>query len=210
MSRRLVYRSIRPKMAMFGIKRFLFFLAVTAMAAVTAAAVSGYIEDREYVVLIFVGITGLIFYRLCLDMVIKSLANEKRALVSRKRRLSGLDGYSLSRLEEEAGAAESYYDCIYLLDEYLFVPKAGLLLRYEEIKSYKSVHHSSHGVPNGVYVEICDTENIRYCFSVNRWRDYKREYCEFMVRLAGKGVFKNETARKSISRQGKGSGGNNE
>lgn len=198
MSRRLVFRSVRPKWAVFGVKIFLTCSVFLAAAVMIAAAVCEYIENSDYSTLIFVGIISLILYAVCFVMVIKSLADEKRSLAARGSRLSNLDNYSLERLEEEAEAAEPYYKCIYLLGEYLFVPKAGLLLRYEEIKSYKTIYHSTNGVTDGVFVEVLEfngEKDVKYRFSVNRWRDYKRDYYEFMGRLADKGVFNGEDVR---------------
>lgn len=194
MRKRLVYRAVRPKWWVFVIKVIFSGLAFAAVAFMIAAAVCEYIENRDYGTLVPVGIISLALFAVCLVMVIKSLVNEKKSLDSRGRRLSGFDEYSLERLEEEAGAAVPYYKCIYLLDEYLFVPKAGLLLRYEDIENYKTIYHSTNGAPDGVYVEVYDNEGVKYRFSVNRWRDYKREYYEFMGVLADKGVFKGEDA----------------
>lgn len=194
MRKRLVYRAIRPKWWVFVIKVIFSGLAFAAVAFMIAAAVCEYIENRDYGTLVSVTAVSLFCYVIFLVMVIKSLVNEKKALGSRGRCLSGLDEYSLEKLEEEAGAAVPYYKCIYLLGEYLFVPKAGLLLRYEEIENYKTIYHSTNGAPDGVYVEVYDNEGVKYRFSVNRWRDYKRDYYEFMGVLADKGVFKGEDA----------------
>lgn len=194
MRKRLVYRAIRPKWWVFGIK--VFFAAAVAAALIGAfvMVLTEHYRAGDTVSLISEGFIFLVLFACYAVAVIISLVNERKALRARKRCMLSLDEYSLERLEEEAGAAVPYYKCIYLLGEYLFVPKAGLLLRYEEIEKYKTIYHSTNGAPDGVFVEVYDTEGIKYRFSVNRWRDYKREYYEFMGVLADKGVFKGEDA----------------
>lgn len=152
------------------------------------ASVCEYIRNKDYGTLVPVGLISLVFYVIIAVMVIRSLKNEKRYLDSRAQTLQSIDGYKLERLEEEAQTAEKYFGCFYVLDEYLFVPKAGLLIRYDEIRTFKTIYHSTNGVPDGVYIEVFDRENIKYRFSVNKWRDYKNSYNEFMDLLHGKGL----------------------
>ena len=188
MKRGRIYKAVRPNLIVFGIKIFLSAGCFLVVAAMIFAAVCEYIRNKDYGTLVAVGLISLALYAVVAVMVIKSLRNEKRSLDSRAQTLQSIDGYKLERLEEEAQTAEKYFGCFYVLDEYLFVPKAGLLIRYDEIKTFKTIYHSTNGVPDGVYIEVFDRENIKYRFSVNKWRDYKNSYNEFMALLHGKGL----------------------
>ncbi len=183
-----IYKAVRPKWTVFGIKIFLSLCCFLVVAAMLFAAVCEWIETEDYSALLFAGLISLALYAVAAVMVIKSLKNEKRSLDSRAQTLQSIDSYKLERLEEEAQTAEKYFGCFYVLDEYLFVPKAGLLIRYDEIGSFKTIYHSTNGIPDGVFIEVFDRENIKYRFSVNKWRDYKNSYNEFMALLNGKGL----------------------
>ena len=184
-----VYKAVRPKWIVFGIKIFLSSIVFLVVAVMIFGAACECIETKDYSTLVFVGIVSLTLYVITAVIIIRSLKNEKRALDGRGRLLRSIDGYKLERLEEEAQTAEKYFGCFYLLDEYLFVPKAGLLIRYEEIRKYNTVNHSTNGINDGVYVEIYDGENVKYRFSVNKWRDYQKEYNSFIDLLTEKGAF---------------------
>ncbi|MDE7294600.1 MAG: hypothetical protein K2N72_09280 [Oscillospiraceae bacterium] len=188
MKRGRIYKAVRPNLIIFGIKIFLSLCCFLVVAAMIFASVCEYIRNKDYGTLVPVGLISLVFYVIIAVMVIRSLKNEKRYLDSRAQTLQSIDGYKLERLEEEAQTAEKYFGCFYVLDEYLFVPKAGLLIRYDEIRTFKTIYHSTNGVPDGVYIEVFDRENIKYRFSVNKWRDYKNSYNEFMDLLHGKGL----------------------
>ncbi|MDE6591699.1 MAG: hypothetical protein K2K57_01365 [Oscillospiraceae bacterium] len=182
-----VYKALKPKWVLFGVK---IFLSAAAVPAVVAAMIF-YVADAEivdYFEFWFGVIICVALFAVIAVMTVKSLLNEKRAFGRRQRILDSFDEYSLERLEEEVRAAELYFKCFYVLDEFLFVPKAGLLLRYDDIKKFKTINHSTNGASDGVFIEIYDSENIKYYFSVNKWRDYKKSYNEFMALLSRKGL----------------------
>lgn len=183
MARGIVYRAVKPKWGVFAVKTALSGIVFLAAAFMIELACAEYIRNEDYGTLIPVGLISLGLFALILVIVIKSLKNEKRVLDGRRRLLDSLSECGLERLEEEAAASVKYFGCIYLLSEYLFVPKAGLLIRYEDIGNYKSVYHSTNGIPDGVFVEVYDRENVKYRFSVNKWREYKRDYSGYMSTL---------------------------
>lgn len=191
MKRGIIYRALKPKWWVFILKIILTFIAFIPVTAMMIAAFCEYINSGNYTELFIVGITSIILYAIIAVIVIKSLKNEKRALSSRSERLGLLDTASLERLEEEVQAAEFHFKSIYVLDNYLFVPKAGLLLDYGSIKSYKTIYHSTNSIPDAVFVEIFDINNVKYFFSVKKWREYKKGYYDFMELLEKKGVFSN-------------------
>lgn len=189
MKRGIVYRALKPKWWVFILKTALTVIAFIPVTAMLVAAFCEYIENENYSELFFVGIVSIALYAVIAVIVIRSLKNEKRALDSRDERLRLLDTASLERLEEEVQSAEFHFKSIYVLDEYLFVPKAGLLLDFGSIKSYKTIYHSTNSIPDAVFVEIFDQNNVKYYFSVRKWREYKKGYYDFMELLDSKGVF---------------------
>lgn len=181
----LVYKAVRPKRVLFGVKVVLTVLVFTAAAVMLIAAFIAFIQNRESVFLVLAG--AVLFVILAITLI-KPLKTDKKVLERRQRILDSLDEHLLERLEEEVRTAEKYFKCFYVLDEFLFVPKAGLLLRYDEIKKFKTIYHSTNSIPDGVFIEIFDSENIKYCFSVKKWRDYRKSYNEFMALLSRKGL----------------------
>lgn len=194
MNKGIVYRTLRPNWFIFGVKVSLTCLGFLTAAAMVIAALCEYAGSRDYGSLFGVGLVSIALCGIIANIVIKSLKNEKKSLERRKKILGAFDACSLERLEEEVGAAKRYFKCIYVLDEYLFVPKAGLLLSFSDVRSYRSIYHSTNSINDAVFVEIYDRENIKYYFSVNKWREYKANYGDFMALLESKGVFKKESS----------------
>ncbi|MCM1578769.1 MAG: conjugal transfer protein TraG N-terminal domain-containing protein [Ruminococcus sp.] len=183
MARSIVYKALKPKRWLFWLKIVLTVCCFSAAAAMIIAACSEYAGNGDYgslagVGLVCTGLAGVIAV-----MVIKSLKNEKRFIDSREQLLASLGNGELQRLEEEAAGSPKYFGCIYLLSEYFFVPKASLLIRYTDIGNYKSIYHSTNGMPDGVFVEVYDKANVKCRFSVNKWREYQRDYNGYMSEL---------------------------
>lgn len=183
----IVYKAIKPKRVWFGIKVSLSLLLLGAPAVMVIAALPAALKSPGSDAA-GAFIVGLILFAIIAVILIKSLKTDKRVLNRQQEILESFDENLLERLEEEVRTAEKYFGCIYVLDEYFFVPKAGLLIRYDEIRTFKTIYHSTNGIPDGVYIEVFDRENIKYRFSVNKWRDYKNSYNEFMALLSRKGL----------------------
>ncbi|MCM1522941.1 MAG: hypothetical protein NC120_00630 [Ruminococcus sp.] len=184
-----VYRALKPRWGTFAVKIVLSSVGFLTVAVIIFAALWEYWDAERYGDMAGTGAVSIILYGIIMHIVVKSLKNEKRTLDRQKDLLASLDSYTLESLEEEVQSSEPYFKCFYLLDEYLFVPKAALLIKYGEIKSYKTVFHYTNGLEDAAFAEIFDKDGIRYYFSVNRWRDYKKKYYGFMELLEEKGVF---------------------
>lgn len=174
-----VQKAILPRKGVFFFKSFIWTAVFLFVAVGIFAACCEFIENKEYDTLIIVCAVCVTLYAVMLVTVIRSLKNEKRAINKRAEFLSSCGEYLLERLEEEAENTEAYYGTFYLLRDCLFVPKAHLLLEYEDIEKIQNIRHSTNHIKDGVFVEIYDRDGIKYRFRVREWKRYAEETDSF-------------------------------
>lgn len=75
-------------------------------------------------------------------------------------------------LESEIEGSEFRYKTFYLLDRYMYVPKAKLLIKYTDIREFKTIVHSTNGVNDSMKAEITDNFGIKYTVNIKRWKDF--------------------------------------
>lgn len=109
-------------------------------------------------VLIFIGIRG---YR-------RQLRQYKGNLV----RLECFDAQDMLALESEIEGTEFRYKTFYLLDRYMYVPRAKLLIKYSDIREFKTIVHSTKGVNDSMKAEITDNFGIKYTANIKQWKDF--------------------------------------
>lgn len=182
---------LKPNYIGYYIKLVIVVIAFVLPLPLIFAAFCEYIYQKDWVTFAVVGVIMIFVYVLFARMAIKNFKNSKRILDKRSRTFCELTSYDLEKLTEQINSGEFYFKTMYLLDEYIFVPKPGLLLRYSDIWQYKTEFHSTNSIPDAVYVRILDTDNITHTITVKKWRDYKNNYNVFMDLLDRKGAFKN-------------------
>ena len=109
-------------------------------------------------VLLFIGISG---YRRQIRQYKGNLA-----------RLEQFDAQDMLALESEIEGTEFKYKTFYLLDRYMYVPKAKLLIKYTDIREFKTIVHSTNGVNDSMKAEITDNFGIKYIVNIKQWKDF--------------------------------------
>lgn len=135
-------------------------------------------------------LVGVIAYGI---IVRKSLTKSIRLKIKKNERLNSLDIHELEILEEQIECSDYLYKTFYLLDSYMYVPVAKLLIRYDEIKEFKSIIHSTNGLQDGVFIALTDTDNLLHEFRVKKWKEYYKNTNSFYSILE-------EKKQKNISR----------
>ena len=87
-------------------------------------------------------------------------------------RLEQFDAQDMLALESEIEGSEFKYKTFYLLDRYMYVPKAKLLIKYTDIREFKTIVHSTNGVNDSMKAEITDNFGIKYTVNIKRWKDF--------------------------------------
>jgi len=54
----------------------------------------------------------------------------------------------------------------------MYVPKAKLLIKYTDIREFKTIVHSTNGVNDSMKAEITDNFGIKYTVNIKRWKDF--------------------------------------
>lgn len=64
------------------------------------------------------------------------------------------------------------FKTFYFLNDYLYIPKAKLLIKYLDIQKFQPTIHSTNGIQDSVWIDLTDVENNKYRFYVKKWKDY--------------------------------------
>lgn len=94
----------------------------------------------------------------------------------REERLNALSETQLAALDTETEGSQMQYKTFYLLDEYFYAPKYKLLIRYDEIREFKNIIHSTNGIKDSIFIVITDTDGYVFEISVKQWKEYYK-YC---------------------------------
>lgn len=129
---------------------------------------------------VLVGIAVVIIYA---RFAIKWAKKAQRQIDKRFELLESIGDAEWSSMDDQMAREEFWFDTFYQLEDYLYVPKARLLIRYVDIKLFKTVVHKTNGVKNGVHIEITDEEDLICQFYVKRWREYLEFQQTFMDKL---------------------------
>ncbi len=120
---------------------------------------------------------------LYLYATIKSLKKSRKRNAQRNKLINKLSYFELESLQEQINNSEPYFKTFYLLDEYLYVPSAKLLIGYGDIKEFKTIIHSTNGLNDAVKIKITDPDNAVFEFYVKKWKLYLEKYTAFMTLL---------------------------
>lgn len=114
----------------------------------------------------------------------KAIRNIQRLNELKAQRLHYLNAAKLEALEEEIARTAFRYKTFYLLQEYLYAPRSGVLIHYANIGFWRTVRHSTNFVPDSVWVELTDKSGVMQKIQVRQWRQYLNEHDDFMKELA--------------------------
>lgn len=128
---------------------------------------------------VVVGIAAVIFYA---RFAKKWVKQAQRQIDKRFELIESISDAEWSSMDDQLARKQFWFDTFYQLEDYLYVPKARLLIRYVDIKLFKTVLHRTNGVQNGVHIEITDDEDLITQFYVKKWR----EYLEFQQQFTDK------------------------
>lgn len=116
----------------------------------------------------------------------KRLGRIKRRIDARRRKLDGISETQWQRLDDEVASAEFFFKTFYLLEDYLYIPKPRLIVRYTDIKAFRTVQHSTNGINDAVYIDLTDREGNCFRFYVKKWREYMDFRFMFLDKLQEK------------------------
>lgn len=173
-----LYRKLRPSKAGFVISAavsavlILAVLAIGVFAMISVYNTQGTSDFAATTVIMIIALAILGF------ISVRGIKKQKRQNDVREKRLEALDSAELLRIDEQLDSLEYLYKTFYLTDEYLYVPRAKLLISYSDIAGFKTIIHSTNGITDGAKVVITDTAGVKYEFSVRQWKLFltKRDY----------------------------------
>ncbi len=114
----------------------------------------------------------IIFLGILLFIGIRGYRRQIRQYKGNLARLEQFDAQDMLALESEIEGTEFRYKTFYLLDRYLYVPKAKLLIKYTDIREFKTIVHSTNGVNDSMKAEITDNFGIKYTVNIKQWKDF--------------------------------------
>ncbi len=114
----------------------------------------------------------IIFLGVLLFIGIRDYRRQIRQYKGNLARLEQFDAQDMLALESEIEGTEFRYKTFYLLDRYMYVPKAKLLIKYTDIREFKTIVHSTNGVNDSMKAEITDNFGIKYTVNIKQWKDF--------------------------------------
>lgn len=131
---------------------------------------------------IALSVGGVLFLVLGIASAPAILGNTVRRYKKQSERLAKLSKTELADLEKEMETAECRFGTFYLLEDYLCVPGAGLLLPYRSIKSVRAM--PAYGKLRHVH-RACVTERDSFIWMVHvrDWHAFLKEYEDFCAEL---------------------------
>lgn len=114
----------------------------------------------------------IIFLGILLFIGIRGYRRQIRQYKGNLARLEQFDAQDMLALESEIEGTEFRYKTFYLLDRYMYVPKAKLLIKYTDIREFKTIVHSTNGVNDSMKAEITDNFGIKYTVNIKQWKDF--------------------------------------
>lgn len=114
----------------------------------------------------------IIFLGILLFIGIRGYRRQIRQYKGNLARLEQFDAQDMLALESEIEGTEFRYKTFYLLDRYMYVPKAKLLIKYTDIREFKTIVHSTKGVNDSMKAEITDNFGIKYTVNIKQWKDF--------------------------------------
>ena len=114
----------------------------------------------------------IIFLGILLFIGIRGFKRQVKQYRGNLARLEQFDAQDMLALESEIEGSEFKYNTFYLLDRYMYVPKAKLLIKYTDIREFKTIVHSTNGVNDSMKAEITDNVGIKYTVNIKRWKDF--------------------------------------
>lgn len=114
----------------------------------------------------------IIFLGVLLFVGIRGYRRQIRQYKGNLARLEQFDAQDMLALESEIEGTEFRYKTFYLLDRYMYVPKAKLLIKYTDIREFKTIVHSTNGVNDSMKAEITDNFGIKYTANIKQWKDF--------------------------------------
>lgn len=176
-----LYKKIKVSQAVpiiFGAAAFVILLAIEIFWCAAGINENRYGEEGTItivVVTVFVLIIGAAVYF--------PVKRTMRMNAQKMKRLNSLSYYDYMVLEEQIEHTELLYKTFYLLEEYMYIPRAKLLIKYTDIEDFQSIIHSTNGIKDGVRVKITDYDGIVYEAVVKKWRQYVNDIDEFVDML---------------------------
>lgn len=131
----------------------------------------GICNTETFVSAICFALTFIIFIGIYVFFSLKKL---KETVASYVRKIAYADEINSieTELQQEIESSDIQYGTFYLLDNYFYVPKSYLIIKYHDIAEFKNIIHSTNGIKDSVFIVITDVNNIVYEISVKKWRDY--------------------------------------
>lgn len=145
-------------------------LLILGLAFCYAAYEEGDMGAMTVSAIILMGLLALIGWA-----EIKSIKHKKQINRRKAERITNWTETDFEMLENEINSEELHYKTFYFLKDYVYVPKAALLLRYEEIGQWKTVRHTTNYIPDAAWVELTDTSGCMQKFNIRQWRQYLRD-----------------------------------
>lgn len=116
---------------------------------------------------------------------VKQIKQAARKIQKRQEMIKAMSEMEFYKLDSQLMENKYYFKTFYFLDEYMYVPRYRLLIKYTDIVSFRTkIRYSKHrAFELGASVELIDSDDLIYKIKIRQWDKYlkQREMVEIIL-----------------------------
>lgn len=144
-------------------------LGILIFFAVWSIVLAMFLTEASMIIGAVIGLAAVAIYAWFARKWVKKAS---KAIQKRLDKANAISPEEYERLEYELSQAEFMFRTFYFLSDYLYIPKARLLIKYLDIQKLQPTIHSTNGIQDSVWIDLTDEEDNKYRFYVKKWKDY--------------------------------------
>jgi len=180
-----IYKKIKPYPVSFFAMVFVYLFFLLIIDGMCIFLVIDFIRQGDFGGMIFalsvMGVTSFFMIR----SAVKNIKYRIKVAEQRKRARNSLSYNEFAELETELKNTERFCGTFYFLEKFVYVPKARLLIEYENIRNVMVVTHITDGLKDGAKTVITDNNDVKYEFWVFNWKRFLENQELFREKISG-------------------------
>ncbi len=179
-----IYKKIKPYPFSFFAMVFVYLFFPLVIDGMCIFLVIDFIRQGDYGGMIFAlaVIAAVSFF-----MIRNALKNIKYRVNAAKQRMrirNSMSYNEFAELETELKNTERFCGTFYFLEKFVYVPKARLLIEYENIRKITVIIHTTNGMKDGAKTVITDNNDVTYEFWVFNWKRFLENQALFREKIS--------------------------
>lgn len=179
-----VYKKLKPYPVSFFAMVFVYLFFLLVIDGMCIFGTIDFIRQGDYGGMLFsIAVLAVV----SLFLIRNALKNIKYRINAAKQRMkirNSLSYNEFAELEAEINNTERFCGTFYFLEKFVYVPKARLLIEYENITKIMVITHITDGLKDGVKTVITDNNDVTCEFWVFNWKHFLENQSLFREKIS--------------------------